>query len=114
MEIGAWARAGEFVGVVSAVDEDGTLVLFNPGDRQVLRATPGAVTALPTGEVDVRIDVRLTVPHGLGEESVQRWVAALVDPVIRQRARDSVEEAGMDPSPFTPDPTVQVTEAPSD
>ncbi len=110
MDIGTWGRASGFVGIVVRVEEDGTLVLFNPGDRQMLRATPGAVQALPTGAVDVTVTVRLDVPHGLTEAALTRWVASLLDPVLRDGARVSLSEAGLDPVPFGVEPTVDVQE----
>lgn len=110
MHIGSWARAGSFVGVVAAVAEDGEVTLFNPGDRQVLRATPGAVTGLPSGRVRVTVTVDVDVPHGLGEESLHRWVAALVDPVLRERARGSLAEGGLDAGAFEPQPELDVRE----
>lgn len=112
--IGSWARIGRLVGIVSRVEDDGTVVVFNPGDRQMARATPDAVQGLPSGAVEVTATVRLDVPHGLGEESVQRWVAALIDPVLRQRARDSLVEAGLDGAAFATDPEVEVREIPSE
>lgn len=110
MEIGTWVRAGGIVGIVSKVDPDGVLTVFNPGDRQMLRATPGAVQALPTGAVDVRVAVRMQVPHGLGEASLKRWIAALIDPVLRTHAQATLAEHGLDDAPFMLDPTVEVTE----
>jgi hypothetical protein len=110
MDIGTWGRAAGFVGIVAAIAEDGELTLFNPGDRQVLRATPGAVQALPAGRVRVAVEVELDVPHGLGEESVRRWVAVLVDPVLRERAVAGMVDAGLDVAAFAPEPVVEVRE----
>ncbi|WP_370324288.1 hypothetical protein [Euzebya sp.] len=110
MEIGRWVRASGFVGKVAAVDDDGTLVLFNPGDRQVLRATPGTVQPLPTGTVRVTVTLDVEVPHGLAEESLRRWTAALIDPVLRSKGRESLEEAGFDTGAFDAEPTVDVRE----
>ena len=110
MRIGTWARAGGVVGIVSKVDDDGTITIFNPGDRQMIRATPGAAQALPTGTVDVRVALRMEVPHGLSEDSLKRWLAALIDPVIRTHAQATVSEKGLDDGPFMLDPTVQVTQ----
>lgn len=111
--VGSWARIGRLVGIVSRLEDDGTVVVFNPGDRRMARATPDAVQLLPSGTVDVTVTMRLDVPHGLGDESVQRWVAALIDPVLRERARESLAEAGLDATPFATDPDVQVREIPS-
>jgi hypothetical protein len=112
MQIGTWARSGTFTGLVAAIAEDGTVTLFNPGDRQVLRADPGTVAGLPAGRVRVTVEVDLDIPHGLEEEALHRWVAALVDPILRDRARDALAEGGLDPSAFAPTATVEVREVP--
>ena len=112
MEIGTWARAAGFVGIVAQVAEDGEVVLFNPGDRQVLRTAPEAAQALPAGRIRVSVAVELDVPHGLGEEAVTRWVAALVDPVLRERARATLAEGGLDATAFAVEPDVEVVEVP--
>lgn len=96
--------------MVSKVDPDGTITIFNPGDRQMVKASPTAVQPLPTGTVDVRVALRMEVPHGLGEDSLKRWLAALIDPVIRTHAQATVIEQGLDDAPFRLDPTVLVTE----
>ncbi|MEE8603471.1 hypothetical protein [Euzebya tangerina] len=111
MDIGTWVRAGTFVGRVGAVEDDGTLVLFDPGDRQLLRATPGAVTALPTGPVEVTVTTTVDLPHGLTETAVKRWVAAQLDPVLAERATESVTEAGLAGSIVQLDLDVAVREA---
>lgn len=110
MDIGTWARASSFVGIVAGVEEDGTVVLFNPGDRQVLRTGAGVAQALPTGTVRVAVSVDLQVPHGLGEDSMKRWLAALVDPVLRERAQSSLAEQGLDAGAFAHEPVVDVRE----
>ncbi|CAN5855400.1 hypothetical protein BH24ACT15_BH24ACT15_18010 [soil metagenome] len=115
MDIGTWVRAGGFVGIVSKIEpgpdgEPETLVVFNHGDRQIIRATLGAVQALPTGRVRVAVRHEVDVPHGLSEEALSRWLAALIDPVLRERARESLEEAGLDRGPFRDEPTIEVTE----
>lgn len=112
MEIGTWARAAGFVGIVAKVAEDGEVTLFNPGDRQVLRTAAGAAQPLPAGRIRVSVTVELDVPHGLGEESVTRWVAALTDPLLRERAREGLAEGGLDVGAFTVEPTVEVVEVP--
>ena len=100
MDIGTWVKAGTFVGRVARIEEDGTTVLFNPGDRQMLRATPGTLQHLPTGSVDVTVTTRVDVPHGLTEDSLRRWIAAQLDPVLAQRATESLSESGLDPAVF--------------
>lgn len=113
MDIGTWVRAGQLVGIVSKIEDDGTVVVFNPGDRQMLRATPGAVQSLPTGMVQMRVAVQVEVPHGLGEDSLKRWMAALIDPVLRTHAQATMIEHGLDDRPFLLEPTIEVTEMPS-
>lgn len=110
MNIGSWARADGVVGIVSKVDPDGTVTVFNPGDRQMIVVPTAKCQPLPTGTVEARITVRLDVPHGLAEESMTRWVAALVDPVLRANARAALEEQGMDVGAFAIEPSVEVTE----
>lgn len=112
MEIGTWVKAGPLVGIVSKVEGDGTVVVFNPGDRQMVRATRGAVQVLPTGTVQVRFGIQLDVPHGLGEDSLKRWMAALIDPVLRTHAQATMIEHGLDDRPFMLDPTIEITEVP--
>jgi hypothetical protein len=104
MQIGTWARSGTFTGLVAAIAEDGTVTLFNPGDRQVLRADPGTAAGLPAGR-DPAVE-RLLL------EAVGDVQAALVDPILRDRARDALAEGGLDPSAFAPTATVEVREVP--
>lgn len=110
MDIGTWVKAGPLIGIVSKIEEDGSLVVFNPGDRQMMRATPGAVQALPTGMVQLRVAVQVEVPHGLGEDSLKRWMAALIDPVLRTHAQATMIEHGLDDRPFKLEPSIEVTE----
>ncbi|HUG84971.1 MAG TPA: hypothetical protein VMM13_10420 [Euzebya sp.] len=112
MDIGTWVKAGPLIGIVSKIEQDGSLVVFNPGDRQMLRATPGAVQVLPTGTVQLRFALQIDVPHGLGEDSLRRWMAALIDPVLRAHAQATMIEQGLDDGPFMLDPTIEVTEVP--
>ncbi|MGI9018799.1 MAG: hypothetical protein ACR2HR_17125 [Euzebya sp.] len=114
MDIGTWVKVSSFVGLLAAIEEDGTLVLFNPGDRQMLRATAGTAQALPSDWVDVTITHRVQVPHGLGEDALRRWLAALIDPVLRQRARESLVEQGLDTGAFDSEPSVDVRQKPAD
>lgn len=112
MRIGTWVKAGTLVGIVSKVDDDGYLTVFNPGDRQMLRAHPTQVKELPTGTVEARIGLQVEVPHGLSTDSMKRWLAALIDPVIRTHAQATMIEHGLDDAPFRLEPTVVVTEVP--
>ena len=110
MDIGTWVKAGPLVGIVSKIEDDGSVVVFNPGDRQMVRASPSALQVLPTGTVQVRVGLQIDVPHGLGEESLKRWVAALIDPVLRTHAQATMIEHGLDDRPFMMNPTVEVTQ----
>lgn len=110
MQIGSWARAGGVVGIVSKVDADGSITIFNPGDRQMIKAPPGMVQALPTGQVEARVALRLEVPHGLQPDSLKRWLAALIDPVLRAHAQAQLIEHGLDDGPFMIAPTVDIRE----
>lgn len=117
MDIGTWVRTGGFVGIVSKVEQSttgdaDTLVVFNPGDRQMVRAQTGAVQPVPTGMVRVTVAHDLELPHGLSEATLSRWLGALIDPVLRERALESLAEAGLDDAPFRSVPTVEVTEVP--
>ena len=110
MELGTWVKAGPLVGIVSKMESDGTVVVFNPGDRQMVRAPRGAVQVLPTGRVQVRFALQLDVPHGLSEDSLKRWMASLIDPVLRTHAQATMIEHGLDDRPFMVDPTIEITE----
>lgn len=105
--LGSWARAGDLVGLVAAVDDD-TVTVFNPGDRQVARVPLAEAEALPAGTIRVEVAVDLPVPHGFEEASLRRWVAALADPVLRERGRDATREAGLDEAALLPEPRMQV------
>lgn len=109
--IGSWARAGNLVGLVAAVD-GGRVTLFNPGDRQAATVEATAVQPLPAGTIRVAVDVDLPVPHGLEEDALARWVAALTDPVLRERGAAAAREAGLDEGPFLPTVRTQVTRSP--
>jgi len=110
MEIGTWARADGIVGIVSKVDTDGTVTIFNPGDRQVITAPGSAATPLPTGLIEARFSLQMQVPHGLGEDSLRRWLAVLIDPVLRANATASLREMGLDEGAFAEEVTVDVRE----
>lgn len=109
MEIGSWARTGDVVGVVTRVDGD-TVTVFNPGDRQVATVPTSAATALPTGTIEVTVSMRLDVPHGLGEASLARWVAACLDPVLRERAREALQAQDLATTAFDVEPDLEVRE----
>lgn len=105
--VGSWAQSDGMVGLVAAID-DAEVTLFNPGDRQMARVPATDVTPLPAGTVRVELVADLPVPHGLAEESLQRWLATLADPVVRERAREAAVEAGLDEGPFLPEVRLSV------
>jgi hypothetical protein len=112
MEIGTWARVGDLVGLVVHVGDDGTTTVFNPGDRRATTVPAGGAQGLPSGRVEVTATVQLDVPHGLGEAALHRWVAALLDPVLRERATTSLSDAGYDLGPLRHEVAVEVREVP--
>jgi hypothetical protein len=93
--LGGWARADDFIGLVAHRDEH-HVTLFDPGRRQQRQAAHDVVQAVPAAAVRVSVTVDLPLPHGLNEESLRRWVALLVDPVLRERAAAAMAEAGLD------------------
>ena len=111
--VGGWARAGALLGIVVAVEGDDVAVL-NPGDRQLARLRRAEVEPLPAGTVRVDVAVDVPVPHGLDEEGLRRWVAALLDPVVRGRGADAVRDAGLDAGAFLPDVRFEVVRAADD
>lgn len=104
--IGSWARAGALVGIVAAVD--GEIAVFDPGARQVTRVPLDDVTPLPAGAVRVTLTVDLPLPHGLDESDLRRWVAALADDVLRERALAALAEAGLDEGAALPGVSLSV------
>lgn len=108
--IGSWARAGDLTGVVAAA-EDGTVTLYDPGRRQMARVAGGEVTPVEAGAVTVTIEVDLPVPHGLAEDSLQRWVASLADDDVRERAHTALEKAGLDQAVALPQVRLQLQAA---
>lgn len=95
LRLGTWARAKGLVGLVAAVDGN-EVTLFQPGDRQVVTAPRDEIELVPAGGVTVTLRVDLPLPHGMGEDTVRRWVASLADPVLRERAASALREAGLD------------------
>lgn len=93
--VGSWVRAEGVVGVVAAVAA-GTVTVFAPGPRRSVVAAADAVEVVPAGAVTIRSTVTLPVPHGLDEPDLRRWVAALLDPVLRERAATALSDAGLD------------------
>lgn len=107
---GAWARAEGVVGVVAAVDADGVAV-FSPVDRRVARVPAEAVELLPAGGVTAEVTLTLPLPHGLSEAELRRWLAALIDPVLRERAAEALRAAGLDTATAEPSADVVLREA---
>ena len=95
LRLGAWARAQGLVGLVAALNGD-DVTLFQPGDRQRATVPRSQVELVPAGAVTVTLRVDLPLPHGIGDDTVRRWVASLADPVVRARAASALEEAGLD------------------
>jgi hypothetical protein len=100
--LGSWGRAGGLVGLVVAVEGD-TIALFDPGERQLARVARSEVSAVPAGAVTVTITVDLPVPHGVDEAALRRWVAALTDLSVRDRAAQVLAEQGVDEGAALPD-----------
>jgi hypothetical protein len=93
--LGSWARAGEFVGLVARSD-DRHVTLFDPGGRQQREIPVDQVEAVPAAAVELRLTVDLPLSHGLDETALRRWVAMLIDPVLRERAAEALADAGLD------------------
>jgi hypothetical protein len=93
--LGSWAQADGFIGLVAHRDEH-HVTLFDPGRRQQRQAAHDLVQPVPAAAVRISMTVDLPLPHGLNEESLRRWVALLVDPVLRERAAEAMAEAGLD------------------
>ena len=93
--LGSWVRTGNLVGVVAAV-EDGAVAVFDPASRQLTRVDRDEVEAVPSGAVTVRAEVDLPLAHGLDESDVRRWLAALVDPVVRERSTEVLRGEHLD------------------
>ena len=105
--LGAWARSGGLVGLVAAVAGD-QVSLFDPAERRVATVGLDQVELVPAGAVTVTVTVDLPLPHGLDESSVRRWVAALTDLSLRDRAAEVLSEQGLDPGAALPDARVTV------
>ncbi|HEY8339051.1 MAG TPA: hypothetical protein VIK95_04235 [Egibacteraceae bacterium] len=110
MRLGTWARSGEIVGIVAAV-RDGVATLFDPGDRRVTTVGVGDLEPVPAGAVETTVTVALPLPHGLGEDTLRRWLATLTDPVLRERATEALEDAGLDAAAVLPQARVEVRAA---
>ena len=107
LRLGSWARAGNLVGLVAAIDGD-EVTLFDPGERQQARVPAAEVQPVPAGGVRVTLTVDLPLPHGIGEPALRRWVASLADDVVRDRAHAALTEAGLDPGAALPAVRVDV------
>lgn len=107
LRLGAWARTGDFTGVVAAVDDE-TVTLFDPGDRRVAQASRTDVVAVDSAALTVSLRVDLPVPHGLSEKTLMRWLASLAEPGVRARARNALTESDIDEAVMLPDVRVDV------
>ncbi|MPZ73280.1 MAG: hypothetical protein GEU74_08635 [Nitriliruptorales bacterium] len=110
--LGTWARTGAFVGLVVAVDGE-SVSLFDPAERQVASAARADVQAVPAGGVNVTVAVDLPVPHGIDESALRRWVAALTDDTLRERAHAALIEQGLDEGAALPAARVSVAPVPN-
>ncbi|CAN5867046.1 hypothetical protein BH23ACT10_BH23ACT10_18310 [soil metagenome] len=104
-ELGAWARADGFIGVVART-ADGQVTLFEPGQRRQHTVAATAVERIPSAAVRVTVAVDLPVPHGVDESDLRRWVAMLTDPVLRARAAEALAAADLDDGVTLPEVTV--------
>lgn len=105
--LGSWARSGELVGLVAAVDGD-VVSLFDPAQRQVARVPVAGLRPVPAGAVTVTVTLDLPLAHGLDEDAVRRWTASLLDGVLRERASGALADAGLDSGPALPVARVDV------
>jgi hypothetical protein len=110
LRLGAWARSSGFIGLVAG-HGDGEVALFDPAARQVTRVPAEAVEPIPAGAVSVTLRLEVPLAHGLAEDDLRRWVASLVDGVLRERAAAALHEAGLDQGPALPEVTVEVRPA---
>lgn len=108
--LGSWARWESVTGLVAQVDGD-EVALFDPAARQVVRAPRDRVQRLPAAALTVTAAVDLPLPHGLDEADVRRWVATLLDGVLRERAGAALRDAGLDDGPALPAVRVDVRPA---
>lgn len=108
--LGQWGKAGEFIGLVAAVDGD-EVTLFDPATRQQTTVTGASVAPLPAGAVRVTVSATLPVPHGVGEDALRRWVASLADDRVRERAVAALADARLDDGAARAPVTVEVAVA---
>lgn len=105
--LGSWARSGGLVGIV--VHQAGDRVtLFEPAQRRMADVAVTELEAVPAAAVTITASVDLPLAHGLEEADVRRWVAALLDPVLRERAREALVAAGLDDGAALPEPRLDV------
>ncbi len=109
--LGAWARSGTFTGLVAAVDGD-EVALFDPAARQLTRVPAAEVEAVPAGAVTVTVTAEVPLAHGLAEDDLRRWIASLLDGVVRDRAAEALAESGLDAGPALPTARVEVRPSP--
>ena len=109
--LGSWVRAGTMTGLVVSVERDDVGV-FDPGERRLATVPRAQAHLLPSAAVRVTITVDLPLPHGVGEETLRRWLAALVDPVLQDRASTALRQDGHDAGPALPSTDVVLTPSP--
>lgn len=93
--------AGGITGLVVRVSGDDVTV-FEPGERRTATVPAADAQPVPAAAVRVTVTADLPLPHGVGEETLRRWLAVLTDPVLRTRAVEVLTEAGLDPAPGLP------------
>jgi hypothetical protein len=105
--LGSWARAGQLVGLVAAVDAE-RITIFDPGERRQATVPLADAEVVPAGAVAVTATVELPLPHGVAEPALRRWVASLLDEDLRERAFGVLTDAGIDPGAALPAVRVDV------
>jgi hypothetical protein len=111
--LGSWARGGGITGLVTRIDDD-EIALFEPGERRIAAVARAEVEQMPAAAVRITITGDLPLPHGVGEETLRRWAAALTDPLLRDRASAALEDAGQDVGPALPEMEVELLPAEGD
>lgn len=110
LRLGAWARGGGITGLVTRIDGE-QISVFEPGERRIATVARAEVEQVPAAAVRITITGALPLPHGVGEETLRRWTAALTDPVLRERASAALADAGYDVGPALPEMEVELVPA---
>jgi hypothetical protein len=103
---GAWVRSGPVVGVIAG-HTGAEVTVFDPGGRRRQDTPAATVSRVPATAVRITVTVDLPLAHGLDEVDLRRWVAMLVDPVLRERAAEALHEAGLDDGVTLPEAKVE-------